>query len=92
MPGDERLGSVAFVRGGALHAVDLDTCRDRVLVRRGVSSPRWSAGGRWIAFGAGKFVARAGGPVLTPLSDVQSYTWAPAGDRLAGVTRSHSRF
>jgi hypothetical protein len=33
------LGSVAYVRSGALHVLDVASCRDRVLVRRGAHGP-----------------------------------------------------
>jgi len=51
------LGSVALARGGKLHLVDLATCRDRVLVGRGVQGPvRFVEGGRAIEYGYKRWV------------------------------------
>lgn len=85
------LGTVAYVRDGALHVVDVATCRDHVVVDRGAQAPvRWSPDGRWIAFGPAKVVATEGGEVLQPLGggvDRWSWEWSAVGDLLAGVTR-----
>jgi WD40-like Beta Propeller Repeat len=49
--GRPELGSVAFVRSGALRVVDLGSCRERVVVRHGVRGPVRFAGGA-VVFGA----------------------------------------
>jgi len=61
-PRDARLGKVAYVRGGALHVLDLGSCVDRVLVRRGASGPvRFVRGGRAVRYGGVWAVPVAGG-------------------------------
>lgn len=61
-PGDARLGKVAYVRGSALHLVDLRTCADRVLVRRGASGPvHFLRKGRVLRYGGVWTVPVAGG-------------------------------
>jgi hypothetical protein len=61
-PRDARLGKVAYVRGGALHLLDLGTCADRILVRRGASGPvRFVRGGRVVRYGGVWAVSVAGG-------------------------------
>src|SRR5207253_10802569 len=82
------LGSVAYLRAGALHVADLSTCRDRVLVRDAGPPVRWSPDGRWIAFGDGRMVRAAGGAARRPLGTAMaSWAWSPTGD-FAGVTRA----
>jgi hypothetical protein len=82
-----RLGSVAYVSSGALHVVDVATCRDRVLVSAGVHPPvRFSPSGAWIAFGQASVVSTAGGAVTTPLGGpAASWEWSPTEDLLAGT-------
>ncbi len=84
-PRDQALGSVAFVRAGALHVVELASCRERVLVRRGATEPRFSADGEFVAYGRGWVVPVAGGNPTRPLA-ADSVTWAPRGHILAGIT------
>jgi len=61
-PRDAHLGAVAFARGGALHLLNLGTCRDRVLVARGVQPPvRFTPDGRSIRYGNRWVVHVAGG-------------------------------
>ena len=80
------LGSIAYLRAGALHVADLSTCRDRMLMRDARPPVRWSPDGRWIAFGDGRMVRANGAAARRPLgSAVASWAWSPAGD-LAGVT------
>ncbi len=56
------LGSVALARGGKLHLVDLATCRDRVLVRRGVQGGvRFVDGGRTLEYGYGRWIVPVAG-------------------------------
>jgi WD40-like Beta Propeller Repeat len=80
-------GTLAFVRGTALHVFDLATCSDRMLVRRGVTPPtRWSPDGRWLAYGRGSVVSSQGGAVRHPLGSARwSGSWSARGE-LAGVT------
>jgi hypothetical protein len=82
------LGSVAYVRSGALHVVDLATCMDRVLVASGARPPvTFSTSGGWIAFGRGSVVSVDGGPVVRSLGvPAISWEWSPTTDVLAGVT------
>ena len=84
-PRDPALGSVAFVRAGALHVLELGSCRDRVLVPHGASRPRFSADGRFVAYGRGWVVPAGGGTPTRPL-DADDVVWAPRGHTLAGVT------
>ena len=61
-PTDARLGAVAYLRGTSLHLLDLSTCGDRVLVRRGASPPvEFIRGGRSIRYGRNSAVPVAGG-------------------------------
>jgi dipeptidyl aminopeptidase/acylaminoacyl peptidase len=79
------LGSLAFVRGGALRLLDFDGCRVRTLVRSGVRPPvALSASGRWVAFRGG-YVGSGGGRVLRLPGDA---IWSPRGDVLAVVTKA----
>ncbi|MBI2237520.1 MAG: PD40 domain-containing protein [Actinobacteria bacterium] len=89
------LGSVAYVRDGALHIVDVATCRDRVLADRGASPPvRWSPDGRWIAFGSLSVIPATGGRVLHPFGEGASrlgwgsWQWSPTEDVLAVPTKT----
>jgi len=77
------LGTIAFVRGGALELLDLRGCRIRTVVRSHVAAPiAMSADGRWVGFRRG-YVSSRGGPVHrlagTPV-------WSPSGHELALVT------
>ena len=88
LAGGDRLGSVVWVDGGALHLLDLDTCDERTLVASGAAPPvRFSADGRWVAFGQGSFVPAAGGTVVPPAAGpLTTWAWSPSSDTLAGVT------
>jgi dipeptidyl aminopeptidase/acylaminoacyl peptidase len=88
LPDAARLGSVAWIADGALHVVDLGTCRQQALVASGAAPPvRFSPDGKWLAFGDGRLVSAAGGAVTRPFgSTVQAWAWSPAADVLAGVT------
>jgi hypothetical protein len=82
-PGGD-LGSVAFVRGGALTVLDLNSCTTRVLVRSRARGPvQFSSDGRYVAFGGG-FVATRGGPMTRT---VGAGTWSPRKDVLAVPTK-----
>jgi hypothetical protein len=82
-PRDAALGAVAYTRGGALHLLELGSCNDRVLVRRGASAARFSADGDYIAFGRGVAEVATGRVLTGPWVG----TWAPRGHRMAAVTR-----
>ncbi len=85
--GDANLGSVAWVEGGALHLVDLDTCEERTLVATGAAAPvRFSQDGTWVAFGDGAIVPAAGGQVQNPVGELRTWQWSPTEDVTAGVT------
>ncbi|MGB2953275.1 MAG: hypothetical protein WBB74_07760 [Gaiellaceae bacterium] len=83
------LGTVAFVRDGALATVDLRTCTTRVLVSSGVAGPvQFSPDGRYIAFKGG-YVPRGGGAVRRTPSGVfptPAGVWSTRGDSLAFAT------
>jgi len=78
-PGD--LGTVAFVRGGALELLDLHGCATRTLVAAKVQrfGIQFSHDGRWVAFSGG-FVSARGGPVHRVAG---AGDWSPAADVLA---------
>lgn len=81
------LGVVAYIRGEALHVLDVRTCRDRVLAR-GVRPPvRFSGDGRYVASGDGAVVAVGGGRTTYPLGRVAAFAWRPGTSALVGVTR-----
>lgn len=85
--GTTSLGSVAWVRGGVMHLLDLDACEERTLVQTDAAPPvRFSRDGRWVAFGEGTIVAATGGEVQSPLGRLSAWQWSPAADLLAGVT------
>lgn len=81
-------GQLAFIKTRRLELLDVATCRVRTLVRRNVESPvRWSADGRYIAFGDGAVVAATGGTTMHPLGSVSGgWAWSTSGDRLVGIT------
>jgi dipeptidyl aminopeptidase/acylaminoacyl peptidase len=84
---DARLGTVAWVNGGVLLLLDLDTCEERTLVEVGAAPPvRFSFDGRWVAFGDGSIVPADGGEVQGPVGQVTVWRWSPTDDVLAGVT------
>ena len=85
--GDAGLGTVAWVDGGALFLLDLDTCEERTLVQLDAAPPvRFSHDGLWVAFGDGAIVPAAGGEVLHPLVPLEAWRWSPTEAVLAGVT------
>jgi hypothetical protein len=78
------LGTVAFVRGGALELLDLHGCGVRTLVSSHAVPPiQISADGRWVSF-AGGYVSTGGGRVHRFHG---TGTWAPHSDLLAVVTK-----
>jgi Tol biopolymer transport system component len=81
------MGFIAWVRDGALHVRNLDTCEERVLVEQGADPPiRFSHDGRWIAFGRGTIVPTDGGPPQSPAGELTDWQWSPKDDVVAGVT------
>ncbi len=79
------LGSVAYVRGDALHVVELASCRDRVLVARGAAGPvRFVDGGRAVAYGSRWIVSVAGGRPRRTAS-APPVLRSPDGRRIAGI-------
>jgi dipeptidyl aminopeptidase/acylaminoacyl peptidase len=89
------LGRFAFLDRDQLKLVDLATCRARTLVASHAAAPvRWSADGRYLAYGNGSVIAAAGGQPFRPLgrlaagwgSGSPGSVWSPAGHRLAGAT------
>ena len=78
------LGTVAFIRGGALDAFDFRTCRLRVLVpEHAAGSVKLSADGRYVAFSRGYVSVRGGAVHRTPPG---AAAWAPRSDLLAVAT------
>jgi len=74
------LGTIAFVRDGALADVDLRSCRMRTLVPRHVLGPvRISVDGRYVAFNGG-YVSSTSGAVRRTRG---AGLWSPRGDVLA---------
>ena len=95
LAGRTDLGRLAVVDRGQLRLVDLATCRSRTLVAQDVEPPvRWSADGRYLAYGAGSVVSAGGGAPTRPLgrlaagwgSGSPGWVWSPTGHRVAGVT------
>jgi hypothetical protein len=74
-------GTIAYVRAGALHLLDLGRCTDRVLARHVGEDVSWSADGRWLATD-GALVSKDGKVVRPAAVGV----WAPRGHDRASVT------
>jgi dipeptidyl aminopeptidase/acylaminoacyl peptidase len=82
-PSGTGVARLAYVKAGALVALDLPACSSGVLVPRGAGPPvRWSADGRYLSFSGG--VVEADGRLFRGLHGV----WAPRGHALARVTQS----
>lgn len=83
------LGTVAFLRGGALNLLDLNGCRTRVLVRSHATGPvQFSFDGRYVAFHGGFVSARGGHVVRTVGAGTWSTgTWSPTSDVLVVGTK-----
>jgi hypothetical protein len=81
-PGD--LGTVAFVRGGALDVLDLNGCTTRTLVHTRATGPvQFSFDGRYVAFNGGFVPTRGGRAVRTQGAG----TWSPTQNILADGTK-----
>jgi hypothetical protein len=87
LPSPEALGSVAWVRDGAIEVMNLTTCRTRTVVESGAEPPvRFSPDGEWLAFGQGAVIPVRGGDELRPLGAVTEWSWVPQSPVLVGVT------
>ena len=95
LAGKADLGRLAFVDRGQLRVLQISTCRVRTLVASRVVPPvRWSADGRYLAYGLGSVVSSSGGAPTRPLGQLSvgwaggspGWVWSSAGHRLAGVT------
>src|SRR5213080_1300746 len=76
-PHAEALGLVAWVSAGGLQLEDLATCRVRTLAGAGAAAPvRFSADGRWLAFGPGNLVPVGGGAVSKVPGGATAWEWA----------------
>ena len=85
-------GSVAWVDGGALHLVDLDTCAERTLVATGADPMvRFSHDGTWVAFGDGSIVPADGGNVQSPVGKLTTWQWSPTRRRAGRRDRQRWR-
>jgi hypothetical protein len=85
--GGAHLGSVAWVDGGILTLLDLDTCEQRTLVAIGAAPPvRFSGDGQWVGYGDGEIVPADGGQIQSPIGRVDAWHWSPTDDVVAGVT------
>jgi Tol biopolymer transport system component len=87
---EKDLGELAWTSGGQLTVMDLNDCKQTVVVTTGASAPvRFSPDGDWIGFGQAQVVAATGGAATTPLgTQVGFWRWSPSSDAIAGVTKS----
>ncbi len=86
-----RLGKIAFVRGGDLWVLDLDTGRERRLTQGiRIKRPTWSPSGRRIAFFKDRQLwtvsVEEEAPRRISAVAVTQAAWSPVEDRLAYVT------
>lgn len=84
-------GEFAFIKNGGVVVVDLPSCRTRVLVARSTAQPpvRFSADGRYVAFGDGAVIPSGiRGQIAHPLGRAASWSWSARGASLAGITAS----
>lgn len=82
------LGKVAYIAGGDVWVMDLDSSQRTRLTRDGHNSrPRWSADGRWLAYQKGDqlWVVEVGAGQENPVSEtpVDEFAWSPVENRLA---------
>lgn len=78
-------GRVAFVKDHQLVLLDVGSGRSRVLVRSRVNPPvRFSADGRYVAYGAGEtWVVRVAEPSVPTSLPAHLWAWSPRGHSLA---------
>lgn len=82
------LGKVAYIAGGDVWVVDLDTGQQARLTRDGRNShPLWSADGRWIVYRKIDHLwvvnGDTGQEIPVDETSVYDFAWAPAGSQLA---------
>lgn len=82
------LGKVAYIAGGDVWVVDLDTDRQIRLTHDGRNiRPRWSADGRWIAYLKGESLwaveVETGKEWSIGETPTDQFAWSPAENRLA---------
>lgn len=88
-PDFQSLGQVVWVTSGTVRLVDLPTCRQKVLVPTGAAGPvRFSADGRWVAYGGLSYVSSTGGKPVEVPGGTRAWAWSPRGDRLVFVTKN----
>lgn len=93
LPSAPFLGKVAYIAGGDVWVVDLDTDQRTRLTRDGHNSrPRWSADGRWIAYQKDDqfWVIDVGTGKEIPISEtsVYEFAWSPVENRSAYLSPS----
>jgi len=76
-------GTVAYLHGSELHALDLAACRDRLLASDAATPVRFSPDGRFVAFGSGAVVSIQGGAVTPARFTGRQWRWAGRGHFLA---------
>jgi Tol biopolymer transport system component len=88
-PSGSGLGRFAFQGRRSLRVLDLGSCDVVTLVHHRVKDAiRWSADGRYIAFGDGAVVPSSGGLVTHPLGIIGGYhrwDWSQSGHELAAI-------
>jgi dipeptidyl aminopeptidase/acylaminoacyl peptidase len=91
-----RLGLIALTARGRLELIDLAACRVTVVRGHGVSQPRFSSDGRWLAYtllvngnrSRPVVIPAGGGPARSPLGGgIIAWSWAQAGELLYGLTK-----
>ncbi len=84
------LGKVAYIAGGDVWVVELDTAQHTRLTRDGRNSrPQWSADGRWVAYlKVDELWANdaTGEEQRVSKFPVYAFTWSPGENRLAYIT------
>ncbi len=89
------LGKVAYIAGGDVWVVDLDTNQQTRLTRDGRNSrPRWSADGRWIAYLKTDQLCAievgTGREQVVSQTPVSEFAWSPTGDQLAYLSAAEA--
>lgn len=91
LPPAPLLGKVAYIAGGEVWMVDLDTDQLTRLTRDGRNSrPRWSADGQWIAYFKGDQLwaleVGTGKEQSVSETSVYEFAWSPVENRLAHLS------